>query len=305
MLSATSYLLGAAELALLVVAAVSAVAGCAPAFCPASRGPGVARHRRARDRASCSEPPSCSAPSAPSSRFPTCWQSLAVGPGLALRASSQAGAAPRRPRHPTRACRCARRLAIAGCRDRPLLRRRATAPQYRDDRLRHHLVPRPLRRRLRAERRPSTFTSSRRSSSPGSTRRTRSCFTGSASSPSPRPALAAAQPRLARRLPARGLVHWSSVGSAPVSLAGAALVLGSGAFADQAGRRETTSSRSSSSSPRSRSCQRRGPADALPAAASPAGRGGALALAGLSIGLAAGTKLNYLAPRSPWSSPWR
>jgi hypothetical protein len=86
-------------------------------------------------------------------------------------------------------------------------------------------------------------------------------------------------------------------GAAPVSLAGAALVLGSGAFADQAGEARNdivalffvlTAVAIALNAAASRGTRLR-PGE-------PAVRAGAVALAGLSIGLAAGTKVNYLAP---------
>ena len=83
-------------------------------------------------------------------------------------------------------------------------------------------------------------------------------------------------------------------GAAPVTLAGAALVLGSGAFADQAGEARNDIV--------ALFFVLAAVAIVLNAAALPSGRRppaslpvGAMVLAGLSIGLAAGTKVNYLA----------
>ncbi|MGZ8667481.1 MAG: hypothetical protein ACXWZM_10285, partial [Solirubrobacterales bacterium] len=87
-------------------------------------------------------------------------------------------------------------------------------------------------------------------------------------------------------------------GAAPVSLAGAALALGSGAFADQAGEARNdivavffvlTAVAIVLNAAERPGTARRWPGE-------PALPGGAIALAGLSIGLAAGTKVNYLAP---------
>ncbi len=87
-------------------------------------------------------------------------------------------------------------------------------------------------------------------------------------------------------------------GAAPVSLAGAAVALGSGAFADQAGEARNdivalffvlTAVAIALNAAERPGRARRLPGDsAVPR--------GAVALAGLSIGLAAGTKVNYLAP---------
>ena len=88
-------------------------------------------------------------------------------------------------------------------------------------------------------------------------------------------------------------------GAAPVSLAGAALVLGSGAFADQAGEARNdvvalffvlTAVAILVNAAGAR------PAAGVRRVGNPAIPGGAIALAGLSIGLAAGTKVNFLAP---------
>jgi hypothetical protein len=86
-------------------------------------------------------------------------------------------------------------------------------------------------------------------------------------------------------------------GAAPVSLAGAALALGSGAFADQAGEARndmvalffvlTAVAIVLNAADRPGTAPRRPGTPAVP--------GGAVVLAGLSIGLAAGTKVNYLA----------
>ncbi len=89
-------------------------------------------------------------------------------------------------------------------------------------------------------------------------------------------------------------------GAAPVSLAGVALILGSGAFADQAGEARNDIVAlffvlaavaivlNAATSNGSGDAARQAPRAPVPP--------GALAVAGLSIGLAAGTKVNYLAP---------
>ena len=85
-------------------------------------------------------------------------------------------------------------------------------------------------------------------------------------------------------------------GAAPVSLAGVALMLGSGAFADQAGEARNDLVAlffvlAAVAIVLNAATMDRG--DRFPAATLPAG---AMILAGLSVGLAAGTKINYLAP---------
>ena len=96
-------------------------------------------------------------------------------------------------------------------------------------------------------------TSSRRSSWPGSTRRTRSLPRGRDARLRPGPALAAAQPRLVRRLPGRRWCIGRPYRVAPWSLASGRCAERAGAVATRRARRATTSSGSSSCLPRSRS----------------------------------------------------
>ncbi|MFN8159655.1 MAG: hypothetical protein U0R52_01230 [Solirubrobacterales bacterium] len=99
-------------------------------------------------------------------------------------------------------------------------------------------------------------------------------------------------------------------GAAPVSLAGAALVLGSGILADQAGEARNDmpaiffllTSLAVAVSAASAERDPEGAASRLSAPGAPTGKAaggiapGAVAICGLAAGLAAGTKVNYLAP---------
>ena len=257
MLSATRYLLGVAEIALLVAAPpASAPPGCAPACCRASPGRRPGSPPRSSRSRSCSERPSCSGAAGLFEPVPYLLAVVAVG--LGLRLGLAAGDA-RRP-EPGRARSRPGDAAAAAWRSPAVViahfcigvRLRLSTGMTGFDTTWYHA---PFAAGLRPERadlrHPVHRAAVPRLVLPpelGAAARDRD----------PRllqgPALAAPQPRLARRLPARRLVHRAPLGRR----AGLARRRRPGPRQRRLRRpgRErpaTTSSRSSSSSPRSRS----------------------------------------------------